>query len=516
MHSEVDLQQLKALGISPEVVEKQLDTFRTGFPYLQIQKPATVGDGIIRLEEDEADQLVDVYKNFAGTRLKFVPASGAATRMFKLLFEFRTAFAHSGLECLVHHDFRLMKTFFDRIAEQPFYHALYNELWSVGYKMDQLLQNHDYMPIMNSLLDADGLNYGAMPKALLYFHRYGDVARTAFEEHLVEGAQYAKDLQGNLAMHLSVSPEFERQFKTLLERVEPYYESHYDVALNISFSQQKSCTNTLAVNPDNSPFRNADGTLLFRPGGHGALIENLNDLDADLIFIKNIDNVQPDRLKPQTVRYKKALAGLLITYQRMIYEHIRCIVQHDYPADDYLQQVLAFVNDELCFVPPATVQTYRSDKLAQYLLTVLNRPLRVCGMVRNEGEPGGGPFWAHNPDGSLSLQIVESSQVELDRPTVKNIFDSATHFNPVDLVCATKDWTGKPFNLTHFVNPKAGFISTKSKDGKTLKALELPGLWNGAMSNWNTIFVEVPSSTFSPVKTVMDLLRNEHQQNPAV
>lgn len=499
------------MGISPDSVELQIESFKNGFPFLKIVKPATVGDGIIKLDSEEVDELIDQYKQFEGSRLKFVPASGAATRMFKMLFEFRDSYAQKGLECFSGAGSEQMRLFFDRIKDFPFYNALYNELWSVGYKMDELIGSRDYVPILNSLLNADGLNYGSLPKGLLLFHRYGDIARTALEEHLVEGAQYAKDLQANMAMHLTVSPEHEEGFKSLIERVEPYYESHYDITLNISYSQQKLSTNTIAVSLDNTPFRNSDGSMLFRPGGHGALIENLNDLDADIIFIKNIDNVAPDHLKPQGIRFKKALAGLLLSYQRLIFGFICRIVEHDYDSDDFLNQVLSFVTDELCTIPPSSVKQASADGLADYLLLVLNRPIRVCGMVKNEGEPGGGPFWAINPDGSTSLQIVESSQVDLNNPQTKKIFCGSTHFNPVDLVCATKDWQGNRFNLLNYVDHAAGFISSKSKDGKQLKALELPGLWNGAMSSWNTIFVEVPLVTFSPVKTVNDLLRPEHQ-----
>lgn len=511
MFSEADNQQLKCNGLSGAQVAAQIDLFVKGFPHLPIVKPATVGDGIIMLENEEVDELIDIYKQFDGSRLKFVPASGAATRMFKSLFEFREDYPKKGVECLNDDSFSSISKFFNQIKEFPFYHSLYNELWSVGYKMDELIETKDYIPILNSLLNTDGLSYGTLPKGLLLFHRYGDIARTALEEHLVEGAQYAKDIKANMCMHLTVSPEHEAGFKALIDRVEAYYESHYDMSLSISYSQQKSSTDTIAVNLDNTPFRNADGSLLFRPGGHGALIENLNELDSDIIFIKNIDNVAPDHLKPKSIRYKKALAGLLLSYQRIIFDYIRRIKEHDYDSDEFLSQVLDFIVDELCFIPPTSVNSISSEALADYLFWVLNRPIRVCGMVKNIGEPGGGPFWAINPDGSTSLQIVESTQIDLANERTKSIFNSSTHFNPVDLVCATKDWQGNRFNLLNYVDPATGFISSKSKDGHQLKALELPGLWNGAMSNWNTIFVEVPLSTFSPVKTVNDLLRPEHQ-----
>lgn len=513
MLNSADIQQLQQKGLTQTQVESQIETFIKGFPFLDIVKPATVGYGIIKLEPEEVDELIDVYKHFEGSRLKFVPASGAASRMFKHLFEFREEFPTKGLACFDDKSFGSVFRFFEDIQKFPFFDTLYHELWSVGYRMNELLESKDYVTILNSFLDADGMAYGSLPKGLLLFHRYGDIARTAVEEHLVEGSQYARDLQSNMNLHLTVSPEHKAGFVELIQRIESYYESHYDISLNITYSQQKSSTDTIAVNVDNTPFRNADGSLLFRPGGHGALIENLNDLDSDIIFIKNIDNVAPDHLKPQTIRYKKALAGLLISYQRIIFDYIKRLSEHDYDSEDFVQHVLEFVTDELCVIPPASVKVASAEGLVDYLLLVLNRPLRVCGMVKNVGEPGGGPFWAKNPDGSISLQIVESSQINLSNPDVKEKFSSSTHFNPVDLVCATKDWQGNRFNLLNYIDHATGFISTKSKDGKQLKALELPGLWNGAMSNWNTIFVEVPLATFSPVKTVNDLLRPEHQED---
>jgi hypothetical protein len=415
------------------------------------------------------------------------------------------------MECFTDKTFNSIFYFFQHIQKFPFYDKLYNELWSVGYKMEELLENNDYLPIIDCFLNSDCLNYGFLPKGLIYFHKYGDISRTALEEHLVEGSQYARDIHGNVNIHLTVSPEHRAGFNELVERVKTFYENHYEVTLHITFSEQKPCTDTVAVDIQNEPFRDADGTLLFRPGGHGALIENLGDLDADIIFIKNIDNVAPDHLKPQTIRYKKALAGLLISYRNLIFDYLRRLTENTDITDDFIAEVLDFTTDELCVVPPANFETKSKEKTVEYLIDVLNRPTRVCGMVKNQGEPGGGPFWAENANGTVSLQVVESSQIDLKDARMKAIFDQATHFNPVDLVCSTKDYNGNKFNLHGYRDPETGFISVKSKDGKQLKALELPGLWNGAMSRWNTIFVEVPLATFSPVKTVNDLLRNEHQ-----
>ena len=511
MLTELDAKQLEEKGITSDELMMQVESISKGFPFLRIIKPATENDGIIKLDSEEVDSLVDIYKSFEGSRLKFVPASGAATRMFKHLFEFRDEYPVKGMECFNDKTFNSMFYFFQNIKKFPFYDKLYNELWSIGYRMDDLIESKDYIPIVNCLLNTEGLNYGFLPKGLIAFHRYGDISRTALEEHLVEGAQYARDIHGNVNIHLTVSPEHRVGFNELVERVKSFYENHYEVTLNITFSEQKSCTDTVAVDMQNMPFRNIDGTLLFRPGGHGALIENLGDLDADIIFIKNIDNVAPDHLKPQTIRYKKALAGLLISYRGLIFDYLRRLTETTDIPDDLIVEVMDFTTDELCVVPPAKFETKNKVETIAYLVDVLNRPIRVCGMVKNQGEPGGGPFWAENANGTVSLQIVESSQIDLKNPRTKAIFDQATHFNPVDLVCSTKDHKGTKFNLHKFRDSETGFISVKSKDGKQLKALELPGLWNGAMSGWNTIFVEVPLATFSPVKTVNDLLRNEHQ-----
>lgn len=510
MYTQHDIEQMQQKGITPEMVEEQIKLFKKGFPYMRIVKPATVGDGIIKLDSDELDNLINIYRDFDGSKVKFVPASGAATRMFKHLYEFQADYPVKGLDCFNDKGFNSIYTFFDKIKQFPFYDKLYNELWMQGYKMDELIENKDYLPIINTLLGPGGLNYGNLPKALILFHKYADIARTAMEEHLVEGAQYARDQHGNVNIHLTVSPEHIAGFEQLIERVKSFYENHFEVTLNITYSVQKPSTDTIAVDMDNNPFRNDDGSLLFRPGGHGALIENLNDLSYELVFIKNIDNVAPDHLKPQTVRYKKALAGMLLSYRGIIFKYLEELNSQSLSVDE-LNSILEFTRDELCVIPPASLNTSTPEELSKYLFSVLNRPIRVCGMVKNEGEPGGGPFWAVNPDGTTSLQIVESSQIDMNNPNSKAILNASTHFNPVDIVCSFVDFKGNKFNLLDYRDPQTGFISIKSKDGKQLKALELPGLWNGAMSKWNTIFVEVPLATFSPVKTVNDLLRDEHQ-----
>lgn len=511
MFTKTDSDQLANHGIHNDLALEQIENFKKGFPYLRITVPATVGNGILKLDSNEVDDLVDMYKSFGGSKVKFVPASGAATRMFKHLFEFIQDFPTKGETCLSDKSFGSAYNFFQSINRFPFYTKLYDELWSTGYKMDELLERNYYLPIAEALLAHNGLNYGNLPKGLIIFHNYIESVRTAFEEHLVEGAQYCQDLHRNVNIHLTVSPEHMEGFEKLLNKVKEQFEQNFDVKFHVSFSEQKPSTDTIAVEMDNSPFRNPDNTLLFRPGGHGALLDNLNDIDAEIVFIKNIDNVVPDRLKPTTVRYKKALAGLIISYKNIIFDFIHKIESDEDYDIDYLNEILDFTKTELCILPNNNLKIKDKQILKNYLLGILNRPIRICGMVKNQGEPGGGPFWAINHDGTTSLQVVESSQLELDNIEIKKIFDSSTHFNPVDLVCYIKDVNGNKFDLLRYRDPATGFISVKSKDGRNLKAQELPGLWNGGMSNWNTIFVEVPLITFNPVKSVNDLLREEHQ-----
>ncbi len=511
MLSTKDIEQLHEIGISQEAVEQQLSNFANGFPYLDIVKPAVVGDGIIRLECSEVDDLVDLFKSYEGTLTKFVPASGAATRMFKHLYEFIDEYPERQDACFEDKGFNSMWNFFDKIKKFAFYGDLKAELEKNRYSIDALVEQKDYTTIVKALLQPYALNYGNLPKGLIKFHTYPDGARTAFEEHIVEGAQYTRMPNGDVHIHLTVSPEHRDGFKKLANEVVPRYEEVHGVKIDIEYSEQKRATDTIAVEEDNSPFRDAEGRLVFRPGGHGALIENLNELEAELVFIKNIDNVVPDRLKPQTVLYKKALAGLLVSYQSLVFDYLSQLQEQEAPSEEFLHEVLDFTIDELCILPPTGLNLSDTEALHSYLTQKLNRPIRVCGMVKNEGEPGGGPFWATNPDGSISLQVVESSQIDMSDSQKKAIFESSTHFNPVDLVCGIVDVDGEKFDLLKFRDPNTGFISLKSKDGRPLKAQELPGLWNGAMSDWITIFVEVPLATFNPVKTVNDLLRDEHQ-----
>lgn len=507
MITERDKELLIRKNISTEKFEKQLQCFAEGFPFLKLAAPADTKKGIRVPSESETEKYLAAWEAYAQDAaheiVKFVPASGAASRMFKDLFAFIDAPYEVPTTAFE-------KAFFTQLDKAPYRADLDKACLNMyGDTMEKLLAAGRYKEIAKALLSSDGLNYGSLPKGLLKFHRYATSARTPMEEHLVEGALYARRKDGSVHIHFTVSPEHRRLFEHLVETVKPTYEARYGVKYVISFSEQKPSTDTVAANPDNTPFRQEDGSLLFRPGGHGALIENLNDIPADVIFIKNIDNVVPDRLKDETVHYKKLLAGILVTAQQRVFSYLRKLDSGRYSMDE-LREMLQFVQKELCTKNPET-KMLEDTELAIYLRNKLNRPMRVCGMVRNVGEPGGGPFLVYNTDGTISPQILESSQIDMSDPDKKAMFEKGTHFNPVDLVCATKDYKGNPFHLPDFVDPKTGFISHKSKNGRELKALELPGLWNGAMSDWNTIFVEVPLGTFNPVKTVNDLYREQHQ-----
>ena len=499
MLTEKDLKQIAQRGISKEQLETQLKEFETGFPFLKLEAAASVGNGIVAPNENERKEYVDAWEAYKaeGHRVvKFVPASGAASRMFKNMF----AFVDANYDVPTT-DFE--KKYFDEIEKFAFYDAL-NDVCvkNEGMGIKALMAEGKYKAVAANMLKPEGLNYGQLPKGMLLFHKYAEGARTPMEEHLVEGALYAAS-NGEAHVHFTVSHDHLAYFKAKVAEKADMFAKKYGIKYDITFSEQKPSTDTVAANPDNTPFRESDGSLLFRPGGHGALIENLNEIKADVIFIKNIDNVVPDRLKPETVEWKQVIAGVLVSLQKKAFEYLRKLDAGVNDAE--LQEIAAFVEKNLCTKP-------KSCKVdAEYLRNKLNRPMRVCGVVKKVGEPGGGPFLTYNQDGTVSLQILESSQIDTNNADYMKMFTQGTHFNPVDLVCAVKDYKGQSFNLPDFVDKTTGFISSKSKGGKELKALELPGLWNGAMSNWSTIFVEVPLGTFNPVKTVNDLLREQHQ-----
>lgn len=506
MITENDQKQIDAKGVKRETVEAQLKRFKEGFPYLKLAGSATVGNGILKLDAKAEAEAVARWKGYladGGEVLKFVPASGAASRMFKALFSFVDGDAGEPAEGSP------VAELIAHISETPFKAELEQAVKKLhGKTVDELIADRRYKDIIAAIIRPEGMNYGQLPKALLTFHKYADGTRTSLEEQLVEGAQTAA-VDGVVRLHFTVSADHRKLFEAKIAEVLPAIEGKTGVKYDISMSEQKPSTDTVAATVDNELFRDDNGRLVFRPGGHGALIENLNDLDADVVFIKNIDNVVPDRLKGATVTYKKVIAGVLVQLQRQAYDYLRKLDSGMYSMDE-LREMLQFVQKKLFCKNPST-KTLEDTELAIYLRQKLNRPIRVCGMVRNVGEPGGGPFLAYNPDGTISLQILESSQINMSDPEAKAMFEKGTHFNPVDLVCGVRDYKGAKFNLPDYVDKATGFISQKSKNGRELKALELPGLWNGAMSNWNTVFVEVPLETFNPVKTVNDLLREQHQ-----
>lgn len=511
MFTESDLKQIEIHQLDLKDVNYQIDKFKKQFPPTLLAAAATVQKGIKQLSEDEVDDFVAYYAQHLGQidLVKFVPASGAATRMFKSLFAFLHAYTGS------EEDYENLKsdqspgslyTFFKQLDSFAFYEDLrkqFNQL--TGESLEEAHVKKKFTEILDALLQEKGLNYGSLPKGLLKFHSYAANARTPVEEHMVEGAQYARDNDGKVKLHFTVSPDHQKKFQQHVLDIQPKYEQAYGVHIEVSYSVQKPSTDTIAVALDNEPFRNEDGSLLFRPAGHGALLENLNDIDADVVFLKNIDNVVPDHLKDQTILYKKVIAGILLKYSDKIREALDKL-----PTANGISEASALLA-ELGYEPGSAFMEMGDGERMDFLRQKLNRPFRVCGMVKSDGDPGGGPFWVKAKDGSSSLQVVETAQIDLTDPGQKAIFNQATHFNPVDVVCLLKDAQGKKFDLLKYRDPETGFITQKSKDGRDLKAQELPGLWNGAMADWSTIFVEVPAITFNPVKSVNDLLKPEHQ-----
>ena len=507
--SEKDLQQLEEKGISQSKVHQQIQNFREGIPFTRLEKAAIVGDGILRFSQQDAETVVKEYDSAVGSLsiLKFVPASGAASRMFKALFHFLEAF-NPGKETLDEYlqrtNDRDIEVFVENLERFPFYKEVKDRITEKFSDPGRAL-----VYFVREMLDETGLDYGFYPKGLLPFHQYTSHVATAFEEHLREGADYAA--VGNEGrLHFTISPQHEELFKQTYAGIREKLEKETGVVFNVSYSFQKPATDTIAVTPENTPFRDSDGSLLFRPGGHGALIENLDEQEADIIFIKNIDNVSVPKIAGKVGESKKLLAGVLLRVQNKAHDYARLLESPDITGEQ-VQEIKRFLMEELNVRFSDNYGGFSLGQQLDILRDKINRPIRVCGMVKNQGEPGGGPYWVTDPNGNISLQIVESAQVNLEDAAQQEIFREATHFNPVDLVCGVKDHKGEKYKLLNFVDATQGFISEKTKDGKPLKALELPGLWNGAMAFWNTIFVEVPLLTFNPVKTVNDLLKPAHQ-----
>jgi len=491
---------MEGMGITPEQSEHQIETFRRGVPFTPLLGPCTIDHGLQRLDASRLAELTTRFEKAqaGGCVTKFVPASGAASRMFKALHGARERLAAG--EDVASSD---LDTFMEHLSQFAFYAEIEEQLKKMGK------QASDRLAVLDALLDVKGMNYSNLPKGLLTFHRHEQGTRTPVEEHLAEAAAYAAASDGRAQLHFTVSPEHIPAFEAHLAQALPAFEAS-GLNPSVSFSVQKESTNTIAVDLDNKPFRDDNGRLLFRPAGHGALIENLGDLNGDIVFIKNVDNVVPDHLKPVTITYKKALGGLLLEIQDQVFNYLRALEAG--AADEKLcDEILAYAESHLGRSPAPADLPEELAARQHFLTDLLNRPIRVCGMVENVGEPGGGPFWVDGGNGAKTIQIVESSQVDKSNTEQAVMMAAATHFNPVDLICSVRDFHGAPFDLTRFVDPLACFISEKSYAGRSLKALELPGLWNGAMAEWNTCFAEVPLITFNPVKTINDLLREQHR-----
>ena len=515
MLTDKDKQQLQEKGMNAQMVKQQLERFKAGYPQLNIIAPATPDKGINRYGKEDKEKLRSLYqkKQKNAKICKFVPASGAASRMFKKIFEVLAAYDGSEqkyLELLTDRGPNSVYFLCEHIHDFAFYDDLEQICSEKGDCIESKFNKKDYVGALNLIVSEKGLNYGNYPKGLIKFHKYKNEERTALEEHLVEGAMYAKSNK-EVNIHFTVSPEFYDSFEKHINELIPTYEERFNVKFNINLSVQKAHTDTVAVTMENEPVRDDEGNLVFRPGGHGSLLVNLNEIDADLIFIKNIDNIVTDRLKPVTVEYKELLGGVLLDFKDKINHYLEKLTGNEELKDAYITKIANFANQRLNIDIPNDFKSYDKPQKIKYLIEKLNRPFRVCGMVKNEDEPGGGPFWVKDGNEEESLQIVVSSQFDKEDKTQMKVFEAATHFNPVDIACSTKDFKGQKFDLAKYADPETGFISHKTMKGEPVKALEHPGLWNGAMANWTTIFVEVPMETFNPVKTINDLLRKEHR-----
>lgn len=514
MFQEKDITQITNKGLSVKQVQEQVQLFKQGLPFVNLDSAATCSYGILKLSQDDRQRLIDLFdvRRNENSILKFVPASGAATRMFKSLFKFIETYnpEKETLNAYINREKESnLSLFFVGLEKFPFYNIVQQQTEKYYPEYESFSTDEQRLYFVKTMLDSDKLNYGFHPKGLLPFHKYKGHIATAFEEHLFEAALYASS-NNKAHLHFTISERYKNIFDDEFKRIQDIVERKTNTKFYISFSYQKESTDTIAVTPENKPFRLEDGSLLFRPSGHGALLQNLNEQDADIIFIKNIDNVVVFKYEQEVSDYKKALAGLLVSLQNKTFDYLRQL-ENTSISEVSLVEIATFLSNELNTSISSEFEKYSKKYQIEYLRSKLNRPIRVCGMVKNEGEPGGGPFWVKEESGHISLQIVESAQINKKDKRQKDILKNSTHFNPVDLVCGIKDYKGNRFDLEQFVDPKTAFITMKTKTGKELKALELPGLWNGSMANWNTIFVEVPLITFNPVKTVTDLLKPTHQ-----
>ncbi len=515
--TEEDILQIRESGLTLEDVCKQLHLFKNPSNHLRIDRPCTLHDGIHVLDDADLSHYIQTAEKAQnqGRLSKFVPASGKASRMFKFLEVALSSFGDMDtkkiekLSAEGHTDAKETLKFIHGLPRFAFYQELEDAAEKAQKPLGTVLKKGEFSDMIGFLLYARPTNYANLPKGLLKFHRYRGESRTAFEEQLIESADYLRDQKGNCRVHFTVSPEHETLFQSFAGKAMHKYESAYQCRFQIIFSLQKAQTRVLAVDPQNHPARLKNGQLLFRPGGHGALLENLNDLSGDIVFIRNIDNVVSEAYMPETRRWEKIMSGYLLELQSAVFRWISCLMSQ-HKSERVLQGALEFASKHLSVYFPEELAASPHSVRYKFLIDKLNRPLRVCGMVENSGEPGGGPFWVKKKSDGLSLQIVEGSQIDSQSARQKSLFSSSTHFNPVDMVCGLKDWRGKAFDLRHYVDEQAVFISQKFEEGKEIKILELPGLWNGSMSDWNTVFVEVPRSNFCPVKTINDLLRDRH------
>ncbi len=517
MFTQEDIDLAASRGITEGDLLEQLEIFRRGTPYVRLLRPCIAGDGILKIEDSEKSELVEMYEEAAsqGRLTKFIPASGAATRMFKNLAWFCCQSPEVDLIVLKKkhpqdEKIRAIWEVVENIRHFAFFEDLEGVMAKDGLNIEKVLESGDFQTLFVYLLTERGLNYSNLPKALLKFHRYKDHQRTALEEHLVEAAGYSCDSDGVCRIHFTVSPGYRKIFEATIDRLKAKYEGSSRV-LDVGLSEQSPSTDTIAVDANNQPVRDSEGRLIFRPGGHGSLLKNLNELNGDIVFLKNVDNVVPDSKKQPTFLYKKLLTGYLVKLQRRIFEYLN-LLEEPSVSGELIRQIEEFCKAELN-LDLRNIENAPPEKKLKTLQTLLDRPLRVCGMVENRGEAGGGPFWIVDYDGNISIQIVEMSQIDKNSPTQMIILERSTHFNPVFIACGLRNYKGKQFNLFKYRDPRAVFITTKYMNGRELKALEWPGLWNGSMAYWNTVFVEVPQEIFNPVKTVNDLLKEAHCNN---
>ncbi len=512
--TEDDKKQILDKGLTVESIYSQIKTFKAGLPFTNIKDAATINNGILKVEDEKIEQYINLFDRKLNniSVVKFVPASGASTRMFKFLFQFLKDFnsKNETIEGFIERtNTKELKVFFEGLEKLPFYDEVLYETKSNSSDYKDLSENEKRVAFVKTMLDIKVFNYGSQPKGLLPFHNYKSHITTAFEEHLYESTLYASN-NNKAILHYSISEHHKEKFEKKLREVKAKTKNQTGVVFNVFFSFQKSSTDTLAVTLNNEPFRLGDGSLHFRPSGHGALIENLSAIKADIVFVKNIDNVVVAQHANIVADYKKMLAGILIKIQEQMFKYLNKLDKVGVNESDVLE-IAHFLSNKVCTVLTDDFDDFSLNEKIEYLKEKLNRPIRICGMVKNEGAPGGGPFWVEDTNGNISLQVVESAQINQENKQQKDIINNATHFNPVDLVCGIKNYKGDPFNLLDFVDHNAAFITLKTKDGKDIKALEKPGLWNGSMANWNTLFVEVPQATFNPVKMVNDLLKPQHQ-----